>query len=146
MDEIQLNFQGQAVSQPARVNLIGIQPLGFQNHLMPVAFGKPDNLVFERRAVPCRNSLDHAAVKRALFQVFPDNAPAFRIGVSDIARPLLQGNSVRKNGKGEKRFISGMDLKRVEIDAGFFQPRRGSGFHAPELKSKRFQVAGQGMR
>src|SRR4029077_20836269 len=115
-----------------RGNTVGIdgfvvQSLGLQENLMPVALGKPNHLVFNRRTVTRADAVDLPRIHRRQMQVLTDDRMRRRGGRSYVAIALRRADSLCQEGKGWRRNITWLGLKPSPVDGPAIKAGRCSG-------------------
>ena len=94
MDQLDLDFQRQAVAQTTGIDLLGIDPFRLEDDLMSVLVRKADDFILQRGAITGRYALDDTAVQRRMRQIGPDQAVGAGRGVSQVAGQLWQSDPV----------------------------------------------------
>src|SRR2546430_11243945 len=79
---------GQGSGQPVHIQLVRVQTLGLQEHLVSLGVGKLHDLVLDRRTVARPASADGAAIQRRLLEMGADDRLHFFTGPRDPARQL----------------------------------------------------------
>src|SRR5206468_9426068 len=64
--ELELHRDGQGSGQPVHVQLVRVEPLRFEEHLVPLGIGELHDLVFDRGTIARAPSADRAAIQRRL--------------------------------------------------------------------------------
>ena len=84
-----LNFLGQGRGDPVDIDLFRVEPLGFQEDLMPPVVWELYHLDFDRGTVARADTRDASTVERGFLKVLPNDGMGLRIGIRDVAWNLL---------------------------------------------------------
>ena len=109
--------------------------LGFEEDLVTVFFGEPDNLVFDRRAVARPSCFDLATVHRSPMQVVANQLMDRRRGLGQPAVPLWPIDRSGQETEGLGIHVAGLLLESFEVDRLPVQSR-----WRPGLESLQFEA------
>ena len=146
LDGRQLDIEGQAGRDAVRIELVGVQALGLHEHLVLRAIGEAHHLVFDGRAVPRPDGLDHAGVHRRAVESAADDVVRGRIGMRDVADGLLRMHVRRGQERHHRsRLVSGLRVHNTEIHAAPVEARRRPGLQPVDAQRQGPQALGQGI-
>ena len=100
MEHLNLDLLRQGGGEALNIQLLGIQPHGFNEQLVALLVWEPLHLGFNRRAVAGTDALNGAVIERGAVQIGPDHRMSSLIGVGEIAYSPVFQMVVRPEGKG----------------------------------------------
>ncbi len=110
MDEIELDFVGEAGGTPVDIDFVGMKAFGFKENLMGGLIGKLDKFVLDRWAVTGTDTLDLAGIHGRSMEIRVDDFGGALCGRGEMAGQLAKGRSPairnvergsRNEGRGE---------------------------------------------
>ncbi|MNQ87642.1 hypothetical protein D3C85_1028740 [compost metagenome] len=148
MDQVQLNVEWQARRYAIRVDLVRVQPFGFQEDLVRFLVGEAMDLVFDGGAVTRADAFDDAAVHRRTIQATTDDVVRTGVRVGNPARKLARVHAgvahVRKHRNRIQ--IAGLFFQDAVVDRAAVDARGGARLKAPLRKLQFLQALSQGYR
>ena len=127
---LQLDIAGQARRDAVGVIFGCLQPLGLQEHLVPLLLREADDLVLDGWAVPRADSPDDARVQGGAGKPRTDRLVGRRIGVRQETGDLLATYLLGIKGERNRLGIPVLAGRLREIDGFPVEPRRGAGLEA----------------
>ena len=123
------------------VNLVRVQPLGFEEKLVRYLVGKFYDFVFDRRAIARPNGLNLSAVHRRTMHILADDAMRLFGRERDVAGHLRVVMRDALGAKAEWRWIdvARLHLKARPVDGASIEPRRRAGLQPATAQSKILQ-------
>jgi hypothetical protein len=144
LHQFQLHRVRQTGGDAVRIQLLGVQTLRLDEHLVAVLVGEANHLVFDRRAVARTGTLDLAGVHRRLVQVRADQLVRLLGGPGDVAQALPRVLvAAAKEGEHRTRLVAGLGLEPREVHAAPVHPWRRAGLQAPDREGHLAQALGQ---
>ena len=101
---------------------------------MALAFGKSDDLVFDRRTVSGPRRLDLTGIHRRTLEILPDNLMASRRRIRDMTRNLRRHNTIGQIGKRHRRIVAVLLFQPIPINSAAIQSRWRSRLQTVEQK------------
>src|SRR4030095_712535 len=141
--KFELHVPWQRHREPVDVDLVDVEPFGFEVDLVTLPMGKARHVVLERGAIAWPDTFYLAVVKRTLLDV---NAYELVNAVVGMKKPAANEIAKRLRGeerKGRRRRVSRLLGERlaphttVEVDRSSVQSWRCSGLQPPHLEAKR---------
>ncbi len=133
--EFDLGLVRQARRDAVGIDDARVQPLGLDEHLVRRLVGKPDDLVFDRRAIPRTNALDRPCEHRRFVERAANDVVRllgrFRDVTRDLARVVAAPPQERKY---RSRPIARLLLHHVVVQGASIEPRRRACFQAGHAK------------
>jgi hypothetical protein len=132
MNQFQLYVARQRHRKSVDVDLVDIESLRFEIHLVPLPIGEAHDLVLERRAIPGTNPLDLAVEQRTLPDVPSNKIANAIVGVNQPAADLVAQRPRRVERERHWNLVASLLRKhalvhtRVESDACPIEPWRCS--------------------
>ena len=117
------------------IDFVGPEPLRFQEQLVPVLVGEPDDLGFDAGAVPGPHPFDHAVEHAAPVQVVPDDLMGPGIGVGQVAGHLIPGGDGAHEGEIPHPFIPVLGFHFGVVQGPGIHPGRSPGLEPHELET-----------
>src|SRR6185437_14506501 len=99
MQELELDVRGQGGRESVDVQLVGVEPLGLKEDLVPRSIRELHDLVFDRGTVPRTPPADRSAVERRLLEVILDDLLHRLAGPGDPAGDLPREVYLLKEGE-----------------------------------------------
>ena len=126
-DHLDLHVKGQACRHAVGINLVYGKPFGFQEHLMAVLVGEALDLVFDRRAVPGPDPLNHARVHGGAIQIGEDQVVHFAVGARNPAGHLFGVGTLRQKERKSGYWIelAPLHFATAVVDGAPVDARRG---------------------
>ena len=112
-----------------------VHALRFEEDLMRRLVGKPNNLVFDRRAIARADPINMAAIHGGSIKIGADNLMRFFVGVRNPAIDLRGIDTLGKERKQHRIIVSGLPSKGP-TDRAPVQPWRCAGFQTPQGQFK----------
>ena len=142
MNEFQLDVARQRHRKSIDVDLVDVESLRLEIHLVPLPVGEAHDLVLERRAIPGTNPLDLTVEQRTLPDVPLNEIANAIIGVNQPAADLVAQRPCRVERERYWNLIASLLRKRalvhtrVEVDTLSIEPRRCSGLQSAHVEAK----------
>ncbi len=142
--DLQLHVERQGSGNPVRIELVGIQAFGLDEHLVAGLVGETVDLVLDRRAVARPHAFDHAGIHRRTVEIGEDDLVGPLVGMRDmaidLARMLFAAAQIRHH---RQRRVAGLWLEPGEIDTLGIDTRRRPGLQPIDTERQRTQTFGQ---
>src|SRR2546425_742474 len=140
-DERFLSVHGQARRNAVRVHLLGVEPVGLQDHLMPLAVGEALDFVLDGRAVPNARRVDDPGVEWRAIEVRPDDLVRLWRRVREMARDLREREALGRPVKRPRLGVAPLLREPRVLDRRALEARRGAGLEPPEREPEIAQRA-----
>ena len=131
--ELELHVVGQAGRNSVGVDLVRGEPFGLHENLMRALIGEAVDLVLDRRAVAWADPLDlpgeHRRAVTAAANDVVSTLVCFRNETRNLFWMVFDSPEKRKD---RHRVIRVLGLHHAEVDGAAVDPRRRTGFQAPD--------------
>ena len=143
VEHLHLHVLGQGGGEALDVELLGVQPHGLDEELVPGLVGEADHLVLDGGAVPGPHPLDDTGEEGGAVQVGPDHGVGALVGVGQVAHRPVLWNLPGLEGERDHRLVAGLDLHFGKIHAPGVDPGRRAGLEPAQAQPQPQQALGQ---
>ena len=144
MEHLNLHVLRQGGGEALDVQLLGVQPHGLHEELVPLLVGKAHHLVLDGGAVPGAHPLDHPGEQGGSVQVGPDHGVGGGVGVGEPAHGPVLRRRLGLKGEGEHLPVPLLQLHLGEVHAAGVDPGGRARLEAAQLQPQLFQALRQG--
>ena len=122
MEHLHLHLLRERGGEALNIQLLGVQPHGLDEQLVPGLVGKAHHLVLDGGAVTGPHPLDRPGEQGGAVEVVPDHLMGFFIGIGEIAHRTVVRGRFRHKRKGDGHVIPRLDLHLGEVHAAAVHP------------------------